>query len=903
MADKDKKKQNTAPAKKPAPAKNTGKAPAKQGGKASPAKQDAAKSEEKLPRKERKKREKELLKQQLDLEKRLVEEGKIPARNKYKSNNFFWRVFAICLAFFFGLAGAIGGLVGFGVTASVHDVLGFAGIDTEHILHEEYARQSILDLVRDITSNSFDSLGSVSKYTPALDSYLETFRDAFADLGAHIDIDEIKATKFADLGTYFKNDVLHSVVLGETLGLTPDSNELFLGLCYGEQGVDYTVQDGKIVMKAGKKALTIGDLLPPNDVQDTIRKITIEQALGVTASSNAAMRFLAYGTEGTEYKIVDGKVVMLENELTGKPFPKKTLGDLTAEGETPIENAKISDLITVEGDAGILSAIKDWKISDLKETYRLERLRIDQIMDIDENSSSIARAIAGWRLGDFIDPAKMDSLTLGEVLSIDDRSPLILRSLKDTAIGEFGDAIDGLRLSDILEEKDFEGNRFLGSLRSSTLTSLAADLKALSAAQVFGDEMYSYLDPDEQYEKKNYHALYDYYKETGHTARESSGFIPKPVTVQEGEEIVSYYVHEAEATRLSGGYYTGVAGNYTAVPVKDVYERVAADGRTTEYYMWGEQSLTPSYAWRFVDYALGKLSPLPDGDTISADTQGYTVVPHEGTPYQDAGGQPLYYLTTRTAFLDGEPTADTERVAYPILQNDAGIYYCYLKYTPGGEGPDKFGDERVDLEYSLVTLSYESGRGAVTLTKNAAGKWSYIADEAATETVVSVYEKPSAEPEGAVGYYMKTEVAVHYGYFAAGDAVETVYDAADVTEKFVLKKADGSEKAVDRYLSGVWFFLFGTDEEGNLADNSDVPVLELDSKMSGIANSLSDTELWQLYFHGLLTSDPYVQLTGSRLFPDGIDIGGKKVTNLNECTVVECIKLVETLFQRMGGAG
>ncbi len=852
----------------------------------------------KLPRKERKAQQKALYKQQLANEKQLIAEGKIPPRAKYRTGNFFWRVFALCIAFFFGLFAAVGGIVAFGVTAPVKDVLGVTGLDTSNILKEEYSAQSIVDLIKTISSDSFDSLASVSKYTPVLDDYLGTFETSLADLGIHLDIEQVKATKFEDLGTYFKDNVMETIVLGEVLGLNAFSDGLMLGICYGEEGTDYTVdENGKIVTV--NPPLTIGDLT--DNAQDIVKRITIEQALGVTANSNAAMRFLAYGTEGTDYKIEDGKIVMLPNELTGELFKKKTLADLTDTAATPIENARICDLITVESDTGILAAIRDWKISDLQDTYRIERLKISQLMDIDEHSSKITQAIADWRLGDFTDASKMDTLRLGDVIDVDESSPLILRSLQDTPIGEFGDAIDGLRLADILEEEDFEGNNFLKTLRMSSLTTLSQDLQALSAADVFGEEMYSYLDPAAQFEQKNFAELFDYYSKTGHAdAEKSETAVPKAYELGANDAVHAYFVPKTGGSaKLTGGYYTGEAGSYAAISPSDVHSRKAA-GDAVEYYVRREQPLTPAYTWQVVDYGNKGLAPLPAGDAVSTQTQGRTVVTAQGTPYTDAAGQPLYYLTTRAAFENGAPTGQTEEVAYPLLQNSYGVYYNYLKYTPGAEGPDKFSEERVDLEYALSSLSYEGEGGTVTLRKNADGAW--VTSDESGETIVSVYEKPETHTGDVTtpGYfYIYTEEAAHYGYYAESGEIDRVYTESEVTEKFeIVTKGEGGAVtktvAVDRYLSGVWFYLFGVDEGGHIVDRTDLPVLDLTDVMTGMTESLSNTELWQLYFNNLLTKDPFVDL--SKVYAGGVSIGAKSVTNLNQCTVVECIELVEKLL-------
>ncbi len=878
---------------------------------APPRRTDTRQGKQKLSRKERKQQKKALRKQQLELEKQLVAEGKIPARNKYRAKSFFGRTVALCLTFLFGIVATVGAFFGFGAFAPVKSVFGLFGLDTSGILQSEYAAQSIFDLVGDVASNPFDSLESLTKYTPAVDKYLNTLSDSLSALGVELDKETIKTTKFKDLGTYFRDEVVDGVVLGKALKVIPsEGNRLIVAICYGNKGVDYTIGDnGEIVPIT--PPVTLGQLT--SDSQSVIDRVCVEDAFGVTAQSNAAMRFLAYGTEGFNYIINDAdEVEMLTNPLTGEPFRKKTIANLTSDGATPLETAKISDLITVEAEDGLLGAIKDWTAGDLKYSYRIERLRIDQVMDIDASSSPIARAIGAWRLSDLTDPNKMDTLKLGDVLEIGKDSPPILSALADAQLGELGTAVDDLRLTDILDEDDIAGNEFLRSLKFSPLTSLGDDLKKLSAADVFGEKMYDYLKPEEN-ESKSFSDLYDAYK-TGRTTKEGSEKIPHAYAFAEGEEVRSYFEHATDGTHLVRGFYVSADGGHEVVAERDVHIRETAAGEavTVTYYTLAEQKLEPSYAWRYIDYENAPhIKPLPDGDSISSDPaarDGCAVMEAEGTAYLN-GEQPCYYITTRAKFENGEQTAETERVAYPVLQDGNGIYYKYVKYTPDG-GAAEFREVRVDLEREIVSYKYSENGADVTITRNAAGKWAYTPAGEETEKVVTVHTY-AAETNPETGEvtvpaydYFKKETPVQRGYYAApaeGTAIAgDVYQDGEVTEKFEIVKiaegvVSGDPVPVERYLSGVWFFLFGVDEEGNLVDRTDTPVLDLTDTMDKMSDTLSNTELWQLYFHGLLTANPFVDLTGK--FPGGIPVGGEKtVTNLNECTVAETVNLVRTIL-------
>ncbi len=916
--------------------------------------------EKKLSRGERKERAKALRKSQLELETQLVNEGKIPARNKYRCRNFFGRAMALVLAFLFGIVATVGTVLGLGAFLPVGDVMNLFGLDPYALFYEDYAAMSALDIVRDVISNPFDSLEGIAKYSPVVDSYVDTIAESLSSLGIQLNKKEFKATAFADLGTYFRDDVINSMELGKALKVTPnESNRLMVAICYGNRGVDYTIDDAGNIVPISQP-VTLGEL--SSDSQSVIDRVNVEDAFDVTAQSNEAMLFLAYGTKGLNYDVTaEGTIEMLVNELTGEPFPKKTIADITGDGETPLDDAKISDLIEITPETeGLLAAIKDWTTGDLKQSYRIERLKINQVMTIDENSSLIAKAIQDWRLCDIKDPKKTDTLRLGDIITIDENSPPMLKALENTQIGELSTAVDELRLMDVLKEEDIKDNNFLKSLKLSRLPDLGADLKKLSAREVFGEDMYSYREIKPEKDMSVYE-LYKEYRDTNRNKEVESANIPEAHTFTDGEEVRSYF----EATRGGGtwlqrGFYTEKDGIKTAVPESKVHiEKSAAEGAdpTIKYYIEEEQKLTPTYGWKLVDYENEEhLVPLPEGDEITKapeKLQGRIVKNGKAgeTPFKDADGDEWYYLTEATTHVtymenpetgDLEPVETKEPVAYRLLQDDYGIYYTYLKFTPDG-GTEEFAEERVDLERVITFYQYSAGGDTVTLTRNADGDWSYTPKqpEGAEEVAVTVYTraaetKTEADPETGAetttvvvpAYdYIKVQVEVKVGYYdeeifarmeaaeeAEGGAepsepvdltISNVYGEDAVTEKFEIVKivegaVQGQATPVERYLSGAWFFLFAaqTDEDGNVTycdgngffDKSDMPVLELTDIMGGMNKAVSHTPLWELYFHGLLTDNPFVALNGQ------MQIGeNHQVSNLNECTLTESVELVKEL--------
>ncbi len=1143
----------------------------------------------KLSRKERKAQRKALLKSQKELEAQLVADGKIPRRNKYRSKNFFGRMLALVLMFFFGIFATVGAFFGFGAFAPMKDVFWLVGLDSTKFLTDEYSAKGILDLVggilTDIQDHNIDSLGAISKYTPILDTYVDDIVESLSTLGVRVDKDTLKATPLSELGAYFQDEVMGSIVLGETLGVKPGGDAMLIGLCYGEEGIDYTVENDEFVQVTGGRApTTLGDLMDsPTDIISQMRLGTLmglnknvtESALkdnammyalcygkrgedenadpsnynyyvkdgnivvltnnaggaatlaetdpndyvhtfpttldglmnhsnavieslelgdmlgldGSDADTNGVMYSLAYGSRGTDWKYENGEIVMLEghdpkyptkmgdfisnsnslidgmevatlmnidhtsnrmmislaygtemakgeafeapadpweerggkyydkngqrvdehgylldaeggylteevnetagtggsaqtttrkqykddarfiyvydasgevtgiqmlpnpNDPQGKPYEKKKISDLTDGDADLVEGMKIGDTMEIDssssalmqamkdwtiGDlkdqnkiekltigevlgeegmtsnimqalkdktleemkdqntidalklsdvldiheedapdgsytksSGIMRAMQDWHLDDLNSQYRIDRLKISNVIGIDENSSSLMQAMKDWRISDLNKQEKIDALKLGAIITIDKNSPPILKALENTQIGELSSDVDGLRLMDILEEEDIKDNKFLKSLKLSPLTSLGDDLKKLSAREVFGADMYSYLDPNKPYGDtaqgaqddvgKSYYELYKAYETNKKDSETLSGTKPIAREIAEGEEVRSYFVHGSDSTHLVRGFYTNENGIKTAVPESDVHTRVEA--ATKKYYTVGEQKLTATYAWRVVNYDESKLDELPAGDEV---------IDSEGTFYYKTGG-----------------------TQYEIKEDGYSLYYLAAV-----EGEDA---TRVDLEREIVSYIYNAGAGDITITKNTAGKWSYTPKDPGTETEVNVY---THDEEGNTYDYIKTEIEVLEGYYQApaeGTTTITgdVYGENDVEEKFEIAKTDGTGKPVpvERYLSGVWYFLFGGEGDNCFTDASDAPVLDLTGTMSGMSGKLSDTELWKLYFHDVLKTNPFVDIDAK--FEGGLNVGGqgekKKVKNLNECTLNESVELVKQL--------
>ena len=833
--------------------------------------------------------------QKIALEKQLVKEGKIFPRTRYVPRSFAGRVLAVVLAFLIGVVAAIGGLLGVGYfagTRPLKDVFGMLNIDYTQWLTDSAAELNALQLVQQISGGGIDSMGDIAAYTPYVDTLITTLNEQLSAIGVSIDGDELKATSFSDLGSYF-SDVVRNTELGKALGVTAESDPILVAICYGsegtnEEGGDYTLNDsGEIVMNEGKSPTTIASLTEGGNI---VGNITIEAALSVNADSNSAMRYLAYGTEGVSYTIETDStgnkyINMLRDPMTGTLYRKKKLSDLTGT-DNVMGDAVISDIINIdESTSGLLYAIRDWTVNDLGNQARLERLKLSQVVTIDENASNILKAMSGWRISDLSDQKKIDSLTLGDVISVGDDSPSILKALRDTRLGELAQATQELRLVDLLGTEAVQQNRLLKNLALSSVSTLAADMDNLTVGQVYGDQIYSYLDLGADGTGKTYADYLSGYDpddpdgQTNENRPDPIRFDADSFKLTQTRLLLDGEGQETQ-TQVLQGWFRTADGKYVPVDEDDV--RRTADGAFSRIEIF----LTPdSYVWNAVDYDNGgALTPLPAG-TIGTDTTGYTVEQNgtDGTPVTD-GGAPLYYLTERTV---SSAEGDTvQKVAYPVMEDANGQFVRVRELEDGAEYSSV---RRIDLERTIAEYVYTQDGSPVALDENG----NVLYGEGDAQQALEIRTRVSGDE---TLYYILSEETVEqlYYYEDAGNYVSVTEDDFSVVYTASWTEQDGAvtieDHRVDRFLDGIWYVLLGRDEDGNPVDNSATPILEIAPTISDATDLINSLPLWELWLHGVINENPFAVISYTENQTD--------YSNLNQLNVGSVIRYIKALSQR-----
>lgn len=887
--------------------------------------EEAPVDKKKLSRKERK----ELEKKQYELEKKLVKAGKIAPRIHYAPHHTFGRILGICLAFFFGIFMALGGILGgiyiAGTKTKTKNLLDMTGADANAILTETAQQMSLLEMVDSVKNDievlgGFDdfSLDVLAKYTPIIEEQLGNYLGQLSDFGVNLEPQQVMAVKFSNLSTFLQDDVLKQIALADISAINQD-DPLLHAICFKEDGSKVKVDDllsnpsdllngialADVFEKEGEeidpimKSLLydkegnkykIGDLT--SDASGIVQDLEIETLLAIDGTSNSTVRYLAYGTEFEE----DGETPRYDidpetNEVTMRnDYKKRTVSDLTAEDADLIGGAKIGDLVEINEESsglmhamehwsvsdlsdqdkieslnikdvfelkdsatGLMGAISGWTLKDVRQQSRIERLKISQVINLGDNPSALLSAIGEWRIRDLGKQEKIDSLTISDVITVNEDSPLLMQAIQSTPLGELGDAIDSLRLSDILSEEDLAGNKILRNLTTSTLSTLSEDVKNLSVADVFGEDIYSYLDVAATKSKFDAAAAQHAGDDIGTIAhgtyaelvnaygknkklKHLSEVVPEAVTPAAGESIESYHVPAAEAgsanpTKLGFGYFTD--DGHGAHALADVSKISHKEGA---YFMEQRLSLTPEYSWKVVNYAADRNDDLPDGDSVTDGANGF--VYHAGTD------------------------------EYEIQEDGYGYFY-------------KRGDERVDLE--RVVISYRSGNTPYALTD---GKIEYDGQNYIVRN----------DEEGS--FVLVKIPAIPYYYDLADTTYSNLYTEDQTVLRHVLVSG-GSETVLDRYLSGVWYLLLGGEKEetdGTLTvlDNSESSVLDIGDKIAKAADVINEYDLGEMYLHGLITSTPYRDISG-------LGFGG--FDNLNELNIPKVIELVDELMKKIESLG
>lgn len=504
------------------------------------------------------------------------------------------------------------------------------------------------------------------------------------------------------------------------------------------------------------------------------------------------------------------------------------------------QNVKVNDDFTIEYDEDDRRTIGDL-------TREFDQLTISDMIDIDENSHPLLSAIGDWTLDDIGNPDKLDSLTLGDVLGVDtsegSADAKILQALADVPIGEIPAEIDNITLGDMV--KIGTDDTLLGSLRGSTLKSLAEDLKALTLQQMFADDVYEY-----------------------YTAGTLSLGADETAQIGQLKELADALAAEYGSKNLyvyTDGEYTPVydfIGNYTdgEVPsaILSPYKKLT-DGEIDDYI--GEDAAAPLYM-------LGE-----DGSMISAT---------QATGWKAAEEDKTKTLYTRKTDAEGNYVlnADGEYV-YEVLSADADGIYATGEAWYFDAASEKM--RRVDL------LPAEYGRTDAAQGKTLFTRLSYA----------DTYAEGKTYAQGNLFWYDTDgeswkQLPLQYDADAAAYAV----NAEMLPEGFSL--AADTRLYTYGKVHGIWKYLL-TENGAEIT----CPVQQVNGLVSNVRRNINALDLNALYTDGMIeVSDPALLNTDIPYDLLGIDpetYGGE--TKVGGLSLNQLLDLTLRLLNALPGSG
>lgn len=336
--------------------------------------------------------------------------GKPVSPNRVKRKTYWWKYLLMWFTGFlsaFVITAIVVGIMGVSFTAK--ELIGMTPLNVNDILQPGYQNYSVLELATTLSTKKFETLGDIYEVTPLPKKLLDEAINPVLKKELHFEYDweELKTKPF-------------QLPVEERAGVdTTESIDTYLG-----------------------RALKEG--------------VTIESFISEDHPDLLNLFLYPRNEDGTyDYE---------------HPY---TLADFIYADEdffTNILNSvKVKDLITINEGDKLLEAIGDWSLQDFTQE-QIDKLSIGLFLDT-SSEDPLVQTLAAWTIGDLKDTSKFKKLKLYELIKIDESSPKMLITLQNYSIEE----LEGTNLYEVLTIDDVfnvTGNEFLTAIKDKTLNDL-----------------------------------------------------------------------------------------------------------------------------------------------------------------------------------------------------------------------------------------------------------------------------------------------------------------------------------------------------------------------------------------------------------------------------------------------
>ncbi len=255
-----------------------------------------------------------------------------------KKGGVLGKVVALLLGFILGIIATIGGIAGAGFyiykNVKIKTALSWIPGDFNYseYITEDYAEKTIEgligginDIIKDaggVGENSTLSLSSFLSVSPYPEKAAKELKTELAKYGVDIDDQKFLSVPFVQFSKYLQ-DTVNDIRLGAVLSAANvQMNELLMYICYGEEGVDYTLVDGKPQMIEGKEELRLKELLQAENgfmgiFNDVPLHVLLEIDFNDLKEDDPLMVAICYGSDTIHYTNVnvDGRLVPTMHEI------------------------------------------------------------------------------------------------------------------------------------------------------------------------------------------------------------------------------------------------------------------------------------------------------------------------------------------------------------------------------------------------------------------------------------------------------------------------------------------------------------------------------------------------------------------------------------------------------------
>mgnify|MGYP006896614230 CR=1 FL=1 len=391
-----------------------------------------------------------------------------------KKGGLLGKIVALLLGIVIGIIAGIGGLVGAGyyiatqmkIKDATNTVTNLSGlqIPLSDYLADEYADKTILGLIESVADTATKigegtgTLNDLNDISPLVGKFLNQeggLVEMLTSFGIETTADElmskylVKTVQTENRDNRYLTDFLLSKVdeipfakLIDGLGF--DGNEIFTTLCYGIEGVDYQIQDGKYVMLGNSKPLTIGGFMGA-DLTNRIERLPLDAIMD--APQDEIMRTLFYGA-AHRYTQTENGVVMNQVFYTydGESFYNDNDDKLDLASATALPDKENTYLLTFkDGTKQLVQLGADNKgyAFTTDATPQIIRFPKTKIGDLEGEAQNL-----------------INGITLESALKLNEESHAILKSIAYDEKGEKrtikdlreqgGNLINGIQLSEII---------------------------------------------------------------------------------------------------------------------------------------------------------------------------------------------------------------------------------------------------------------------------------------------------------------------------------------------------------------------------------------------------------------------------------------------------------------------